>query len=62
VSKVTEKIKTRSKPTPSENFNSHPLVITNKKGDVALVAQNDIRQSLFHNEAGTLLFVIFIRM
>jgi hypothetical protein len=25
VSKVTEKIKTRSKPTPSENFNSHPL-------------------------------------
>jgi hypothetical protein len=27
VSKVTEKIKTRSKPTPSENFNSHPLGI-----------------------------------
>jgi hypothetical protein len=26
VSKVTEKIKTRSKPTPSENFNSHPLL------------------------------------
>jgi hypothetical protein len=25
VSKVTAKIKTRSKPTPSENFNSHPL-------------------------------------
>jgi hypothetical protein len=25
VSKVTEKIKTRSKSTPSENFNSHPL-------------------------------------
>jgi hypothetical protein len=25
VSRVTEKIKTRSKPTPSENFNSHPL-------------------------------------
>jgi hypothetical protein len=25
VSKVTEKIKTRSKPTPSENFSSHPL-------------------------------------
>jgi hypothetical protein len=25
VSKVAEKIKTRSKPTPSENFNSHPL-------------------------------------
>jgi hypothetical protein len=25
VSKVTEKIKTRSKPTPSENFNNHPL-------------------------------------
>jgi hypothetical protein len=25
VFKVTEKIKTRSKPTPSENFNSHPL-------------------------------------
>jgi hypothetical protein len=25
VSKVTEKIKTRSKPTPSENFYSHPL-------------------------------------
>jgi hypothetical protein len=25
VSKVTEKIKTRSKPTPSENFNSHSL-------------------------------------
>jgi hypothetical protein len=25
VSKVTEKIKTRSKPTTSENFNSHPL-------------------------------------
>jgi hypothetical protein len=25
VSKVTEKIKTRSKTTPSENFNSHPL-------------------------------------
>jgi hypothetical protein len=25
VSKVTEKMKTRSKPTPSENFNSHPL-------------------------------------
>jgi hypothetical protein len=25
VSKVTEKIKTRSKPTQSENFNSHPL-------------------------------------
>jgi hypothetical protein len=28
VSKVTEKIKTRSKPTPSENFTSHPLHIT----------------------------------
>jgi hypothetical protein len=28
VSKVTEKIKTRSKPTPSENFNSHPLLCT----------------------------------
>jgi hypothetical protein len=27
VSKVTEKIKTRSQPTPSENFNSHPLLI-----------------------------------
>jgi hypothetical protein len=27
VSKVTEKIKTRSKPTPSENFNSHLLFI-----------------------------------
>jgi hypothetical protein len=27
VSKVTEKIKTRSKPTPSENFNSHPLYV-----------------------------------
>jgi hypothetical protein len=27
VSKVTEKIKTRSKPTPSENFNSHPLYL-----------------------------------
>jgi hypothetical protein len=26
VSKVTGKIKTRSKPTPSENFNSHPLL------------------------------------
>jgi hypothetical protein len=26
VSKVTEKIKTPSKPTPSENFNSHPLL------------------------------------
>jgi hypothetical protein len=26
VSKITEKIKTRSKPTPSENFNSHPLL------------------------------------
>jgi hypothetical protein len=26
VSKVTEKIKTRSKPTPSENLNSHPLL------------------------------------
>jgi hypothetical protein len=25
VSKVTEKIKTRLKPTLSENFNSHPL-------------------------------------
>jgi hypothetical protein len=25
VSKATEKIKTRSKPTPSENFNSDPL-------------------------------------
>jgi hypothetical protein len=25
MSKLTEKIKTRSKPTPSENFNSHPL-------------------------------------
>jgi hypothetical protein len=25
VSKVTEKMKTRSKPTPSENFNSHKL-------------------------------------
>jgi hypothetical protein len=25
VSEVTEKIKTRSKPTPSEHFNSHPL-------------------------------------
>jgi hypothetical protein len=25
VSKVTEKIKTRSKLTPSENFRSHPL-------------------------------------
>jgi hypothetical protein len=25
VSKVTGKIKTRSKPTPSENFNSHRL-------------------------------------
>jgi hypothetical protein len=25
VSNVTQKIKTRSKPTPSENFNSHPL-------------------------------------
>jgi hypothetical protein len=25
ISKVTEKIKTSSKPTPSENFNSHPL-------------------------------------
>jgi hypothetical protein len=62
VSKVTEKIKTRSGPAPGEGFNSHPLVITNKKGDVALVAQNDIRQSLFHNEAGSLLFVILIRM
>jgi hypothetical protein len=28
VSKVTEKIKTRSKPTPGENFNSHPLQTT----------------------------------
>jgi hypothetical protein len=28
VSKVTEKIKTGSKPTPSENFNSHPLYFT----------------------------------
>jgi hypothetical protein len=27
VSKVTEKIKTRSKPTPSENFSSHPLYL-----------------------------------
>jgi hypothetical protein len=27
VSKVTEKIKTRSKPTPSENFKSHPLYV-----------------------------------
>jgi hypothetical protein len=27
VSKVTAKIKTRSKPTPSENFNSHPLFL-----------------------------------
>jgi hypothetical protein len=27
VSKVTEKIKTGSKPTPSENFNSHPLFV-----------------------------------
>jgi hypothetical protein len=26
VAKVTAKIKTRSKPTPSENFNSHPLL------------------------------------
>jgi hypothetical protein len=25
VSEVTEKIKTRLKPTPGENFNSHPL-------------------------------------
>jgi hypothetical protein len=31
VSKVTEKIKTRSKPTPSENFNSHPLLIREGK-------------------------------
>jgi hypothetical protein len=29
VSKVTEKIKTPSKPTPSENFNSHPLFSMN---------------------------------
>jgi hypothetical protein len=34
VSKVTEKIKTRSKPTPSEDFNSHPLL--------SLVLQSDI--------------------
>jgi hypothetical protein len=33
-----------------------------KKGDVALVAQNDIRRSLFHNVTGSLPFVILIRM
>jgi hypothetical protein len=30
VSKVTKKIKTRSKATPSENFNSHPLYLVMK--------------------------------
>jgi hypothetical protein len=31
VSKVTEKIKTRSKPTPSENFNGHPLYVIQRE-------------------------------
>jgi hypothetical protein len=34
VSKVTEKIKTRSKPTPSENFNSHPLIADNRRKNI----------------------------
>jgi hypothetical protein len=37
VSKVTEKIKTRSKPTPSENFNSHPLLVNNTGAALAQV-------------------------
>jgi hypothetical protein len=35
---------------------------SNKKRDVALVAQDKIRRSLFHNEAGSLPIVIVIRM
>jgi hypothetical protein len=33
-----------------------------KKRGCGLVAQNDIRRSLFHNEAGSLAFVIVTRM
>jgi hypothetical protein len=40
--------------------NRYYMVI--KKRDVALVVQNDIRRTLFHNETGSLPFVILIRM
>jgi hypothetical protein len=48
VSKVTEKIKTRSKPTPSENFNSHPLYRMIKKSwDEGCHGINKLSMKLF---------------
>jgi hypothetical protein len=55
----------------SAQLKPHPFFITkvwspkrwsNKKRDVALAAQNDIRRSLFHNEAGSLQFIILKRI
>jgi hypothetical protein len=54
VSKVTEKIKTRSKPTPSENFNSHPLYdinyVINRQGDSCVIMSltNFVMQPTIH--------------
>jgi hypothetical protein len=44
VSKVTEKIKTRSKPTPSENFNSHPLYASCEAAPVSKNAEKAVKK------------------
>jgi hypothetical protein len=40
VSKVTAKIKTRSKPTPSENCNSHPLCMFHFNYNFTIIVPN----------------------
>jgi hypothetical protein len=51
----TEILNTKVRPTNRYSY-------SNKKGGCGLIAQNDIHRSLFHNEAGSLPFVIVIRM
>jgi hypothetical protein len=69
VSKVTEKIKIRSKPTLSENFNSHPLLkytlLTVKKvrkdiGEKQKLVNTKIADCYVHNVITKFEFIEFV--